>query len=101
MSEQTTQQENTLLTMLKTDLGILSATVYDERLLSYLASATESIQQEGAASILPSSPLDAQLIVDYAAWLWRKRDTMDAMPRGLRWRLNNRVLGEKARDADG
>ena len=101
MSEQTTQQENTLLTMLKTDLGILSATVYDERLLSYLASAAESIRQEGAASISPSSPLDAQLIVDYAAWLWRKRDTMDAMPRGLRWRLNNRVLGEKARGTDG
>ena len=101
MSEQTTQQENTLLTMLKTDLGILSATLYDERLLSYLASAAESIRQEGAASISPSSPLDAQLIVDYAAWLWRKRDTMDAMPRGLRWRLNNRVLGEKARGTDG
>ncbi len=101
MSEQTTQQDNTLLTMLKTDLGILSATVYDERLLSYLASAAESIRQEGAASISPSSPLDAQLIVDYAAWLWRKRDTMDAMPRGLRWRLNNRVLGEKARGTDG
>jgi len=97
MPEQTT----TLLTMLKTDLGILSATVYDERLLSYLASAAESIRQEGAASISPSSPLDAQLIVDYAAWLWRKRDTMDAMPRGLRWRLNNRVLGEKARGTDG
>ena len=90
-----------LLDMLKTDLGILSATVYDERLLSYLASAAESIRQEGAASISPSSPLDAQLIVDYAAWLWRKRDTMDAMPRGLRWRLNNRVLGEKARGTDG
>ena len=101
MSEQTTQQENTLLTMLKTDLGILSATVYDERLLSYLASAAESIRQEGAASISPSSPLDAQLIVDYAAWLWRKRDSMDAMPRGLRWRLNHRVLGEKAGGANG
>ena len=101
MSEQTTQQETTLLTMLKTDLGILSATVYDERLLSYLASAAESIRKEGAASISPSSPLDAQLIVDYAAWLWRKRDTMDAMPRGLRWRLNNRIFSEKAGGESG
>lgn len=96
MSEQTTQQDNTLLTMLKTDLGILSTTLYDERLLSYLASAAESIRQEGAASISPSSPLDAQLIVMYAAWLWRKRDSMEGMPRMLRWQLNNRVLGEKA-----
>lgn len=92
MPEQTT----TLLTMLKTDLGILSTTLYDERLLSYLASAAESIRQEGAASIAPSSPLDAQLIVMYAAWLWRKRDSMEGMPRMLRYALNNRVLGEKA-----
>jgi len=31
----------------------------------------------------------------YAAWLWRKRDTMDAMPRMLRWMLNNRVFGPR------
>ena len=97
MSEQVQTQDTTLLTMLKVDLGILSTSVYDERLLSYLTSAAEAIRQEGAASISPSAPLDAQLIVDYAAWLWRKRDSMDAMPRGLRWRLNNRVFGEKAR----
>ena len=38
-----------------------------------------------------------QLIVMYAAWLWRKRDGMDAMPMMLRRALNNRVFGEKAR----
>jgi hypothetical protein len=90
-----------LLTMLKTDLGILSTTVYDERLLSYLTSAMEAIRKEGAATISPSSPLDAQLIVMYAAWLWRKRDSMEGMPRMLRWQLNNRVLSEKAGGADG
>ena len=53
---------------------------------------------------------DAQLIVMYAAWLWRKRDgatgpvqNYDAttMPRMLRLMLNNRVFKEKAVVADG
>ena len=90
-----------LLTMLKTDLGILSATVYDERLLRYLTSAMESIRREGVATVDPESPVDGQLIVMYAAWLWRKRDSMEAMPRMLRYALNNRVLGEKAGGGHG
>lgn len=97
MSEQTTQQTTSLLTMLKTDLGILSTTLYDERLTSYLSSAMEAIRQEGVTTLSPSAPLDAQLIVMYAAWTWRKRDSMEGMPRMLRYALNNRVLGEKAR----
>ena len=93
--------ETSLLTMLKTDLGILSTERYDERLLNYLTSATEAIRQEGAVSINPLSPLDAQLIVLYAAWMWRKRDSMEGMPRMLRWQLNNRVFSEKAGDGNG
>ena len=38
---------------------------------------------------------DANLVIMYAAWLWRRRDTMEAMPRMLRWQLNNRVFSEK------
>ena len=97
----TEAQKTALLSSLKVDLGILSTTLYDERLLSYLTSAMEAIRKEGAATISPSSPLDAQLIVMYAAWLWRKRDSMEGMPRMLRWQLNNRVLSEKAGGANG
>ncbi len=97
----TEEQKAALLSSLKVDLGILSTTLYDERLLSYLSSAAESIRQEGATTISPSSPLDAQVIVMYAAWLWRKRDSMEGMPRMLRWQLNNRIFGEKARADDG
>lgn len=45
---------------------------------------------------------DAQLIVMYAAWLYRKRGSStvyqptDAMPRMLRYALNNRLMSEKA-----
>jgi hypothetical protein len=35
------------------------------------------------------------LVVMYAAWLWRKRDNMEGMPRMLRYALNNRIFQEK------
>lgn len=50
---------------------------------------------------------DAQLIVMYAAWLYRKRGSAnvyqptDAMPRMLRFALNNRLFSEKAGAANG
>lgn len=91
----------TLLESLKIDLGIMGTTVYDVRLLSYLQAAMDAIRQEGAATISPSVPLDAQLIIMYAAWTWRKRDSMEAMPRMLRWKLNNRIFAEKAGGGSG
>ena len=89
-----------LLTMLKVDLGILSTQAYDARLIQYLASAQSLIVQEGASTLNADAPLDAQLIVMYAAWLWRRRDTQDGMPRALRWALNNRIMAEKAGDGN-
>lgn len=85
-----------LLTMLKTDLGITTTTIYDSRLQGILNAAIAAIRQEGAMTLNTSATLDMQLIVMYAAWLWRKRDSMDGMPRMLRWALNNRIMQEKA-----
>lgn len=84
----------TLLQMLKIDLGI-TTTAYDSRLQQYLDSAKAEIEREGAT--LNTTVLsDAQLIVMYAAWMWRRRDTMEGMPRMLRYALNNRIFAEKA-----
>lgn len=88
----------TLLTMLKTDLGILTTTLYDERLEQYLIAAEAAIRREGAATLDPDDALDGQLIVMYAAWMFRRRDAMEGMPRMLRLALNNRVFSEKAGD---
>lgn len=85
-----------LLTMLKTDLGILTTTLYDERLTQYLQAAFTAIRQEGATTLNLDDALDAQLIVMYAAWLFRRRDAMEGMPRMVRWALNNRIMAEKA-----
>ena len=82
-----------LLQMLKIDLGI-TTTAYDSRLQQYLNSAKAEIEREGAT--LNTTVLsDAQLIVMYAAWMWRRRDTMEGMPRMLRYALNNRIFAEK------
>lgn len=82
-----------LLAMLKVDLGI-TTTAYDTRLTQYINSAKEMIGTEGIT--LDTTDLeDAQLVVMYAGWLWRKRDNGDAMPRMLRWTLNNRLFAEK------
>ena len=90
-----------MLTMLKTDLGIMTSTAYDVRLTQLLTAAEQAIIREGASTLDASEISDMELIVMYAAWLWRKRDSMDGMPRMLRYKLNNRVFGEKAGDQDG
>ena len=89
--------DSTMLTMLKTDLGISTSTAYNTRLEQLLTVAQQAIIEEGASTLDASDPLDMQLIVMYAAWLWRRRDEMTGMPRMLRLELNNRVFGEAAR----
>lgn len=88
--------EQDRLTMLKTDLGITS-TGYDTRLVQILRSSEKEIKREGVSTLDNTDLDDCQLIVMYAAWIWRKRDTGDGMPRMLRWALNNRIFAEKAR----
>lgn len=89
----TAEQKATILAALKVDLGI-KTTAYDERLGQIINASADMIATEGA-SLDYSDVQDVQLIVMYAAWLWRRRDTGDGMPRMLRYALNNRVLGEK------
>ena len=88
--------DSTMLAMLKTDLGISTSTAYNTRLEQLLTVAQSAIIEEGASTLDASDPLDLQLIVMYAAWLWRRRDSMDGMPRSLRYQLNRRIFAEKA-----
>lgn len=82
-----------MLTALKVDLGI-STDAYDGRLAQYITVAQAAITKEGV-SLDVSKFEDANLAVMYAAWLWRKRDSGEGMPRMLRWQLNNRLFSEK------
>lgn len=82
-----------MLEALKVDLGISTA-AYDNRLTQYLEAAGDAIKQEGITLDIQSYQ-DAMLQIMYAAWMWRKRDSQDGMPRMLRWLLNNRLFEEK------
>lgn len=96
-----------MLSMLKIDLGI-TATAYDARLSQYIEAAADEIKREGASTLDASSSLsDAQLVIQYAAYMWRSRDYMfngtaqtgdksTGMPRFLRYAINNRIFAEKA-----
>lgn len=83
--------------MLKVDLGIKATTAYDERLEQYIEAAKKSIAEEGITLDLEDIQ-DCQIVVMYAAWTWRKRDSGEGMPRMLRYALNNRVFREKIRN---
>lgn len=81
------------LNSLKIDLGIIT-TAYDSRLEQYLSHAEQEITREGVSLTTD----DDELVVMYAAWLWRRRDSMEGMPRMLRYALNNRIFTEKMSD---
>lgn len=87
------------LTMLKADLDLLTTTAEREDYLSQLLGvAAERIRNEGIR--LTDSVSDGQLAVMYAAWLYRKRNTGEGMPRMIRYALNNRAIQERGRVDD-
>ena len=86
-----------LLAALKIDLGIMThITAYDDRLKQYIESAQAFIKREGVT--LEDTAEDNQLVINYAAWMWRKRDTHEGMPRMIRWQLNNRIMSEHMKE---
>ena len=84
-----------ILTILKTDLEI-SGESRNEMLNNMIELAKAAITREGIK--LNDSVDDGMLIECYAAFLYRKRrEEKVAMPRALRYMLNNRLLSEKGR----
>ena len=88
----------TMLEALKVDLGITTA-AYDGRLMQYIDTAQAAIKEEGV-DLDTKTLKDASLVVMYAAWMWKKRDTGEGMPRMLRWQLNNRLFAGKVKSDD-
>ena len=84
-----------VLPLLQVDLGELYPT--DERkiyLSQVIDAAIAFIAREGIT--LENTVEDLQLVEMYAAYLVRKRNTAEAMPRMLRWALNNRLFSQKS-----
>jgi hypothetical protein len=84
-----------ILTILKMDLEI-SGTSRDEMLENMIELAKAAITREGIT--LNNTVDDGMLVECYAAFLYRKRrEEAFAMPRSLRYMLNNRLLSEKGK----
>lgn len=72
----------------------------DNYLLNLISAAKSFITREGVT--LTSSTEDGMLVEMYAAYLYRRRREENvAMPRMLRWALNNRIFSEKAGATNG
>ena len=85
-----------LLTMLKCNLQLIGNT-WDEYLTQLIEVSTREIGREGV--VLDTSQIDdVNLIVMYASYLYRKRNTDGPMPRMLRYALNNRLFAGKLED---
>ena len=88
------------LALLKANVSAIGSTLYDDLFLSLLSSAKSMIEREGITLDLDTQE-DNQLVVGYATWLFQQReDPAMPMPRWLRYNLNNKVLHQKAVNAD-
>ena len=83
-----------ILKMTQANLDLLSLTPErEDQLKSLIKAAMGMIGRECVTLSPPYSPEDANLVVMYAAYLYRKRAVDEPMPRMLRWALNNRTFG--------
>ena len=87
------------LTLLKNDLQMLTSS-NDTLLSSILDASVEYIQKEGITLVENDIGID-MVIVQYAAYLFRKRASNEtAMPRFLRYNLNNILFSQKGKRND-
>lgn len=88
------------LVLLKQDLQMLTS-ANDEFLKSLITTAESAIQREGIMLVENDMGID-MAVVQYAAYLFRKRAGNEtAMPRFLRWRLNNILFSQKGKTDGG
>lgn len=88
------------LTLLKQDLQMLTS-ANDDFLTGLIYAAESAIQREGITLVDNDMDID-MAVVQYAAYLFRKRAGNEtAMPRFLRWRLNNILFSQKGKTDGG
>lgn len=86
------------LNILKHSLQRQFTAANDEYLMHLLTAGEAAINREG---IKDDGTVDYEnCVIDYAAYLFRRRaGTETAMPRFLRWQLNNILVSQKAKKA--
>lgn len=88
------------LKLLKQDLQMLTA-ANDDFLKSLIQTAETAMQREGIELVESDMDID-MAVVQYAAYLFRKRASNEtSMPRFLRYRLNNILFSQKGKENGG
>ena len=96
-----------VLNILKADLNLAFVVQTNEALKQHLDQMVNAaigfIEREGYAFTGSGGEYsftseEAQCVVMYAAYLYRKRATDEGMPRMLRWTLNNLIFSQKMRE---
>lgn len=93
------------MTMLLAELSMRNAPdTRKAQLQTLLNVAADRIRKKGIQTLDPENDVgDAQLQVDFAAYLYRRRTMAEAvgMPRWLQLDLHDRLVAEKAKVTDG
>lgn len=85
------QIKATLLSLLKLDLGI-THNLRDAYFNNLLVSSQNEIERRPIVPLDFTNVDDQMLVVDYAAWTYRKRQENTPLSRNLQIRINNRVI---------
>lgn len=80
-----------IVSLVKERLGIKS-TVRDTYLAAIVDGILTELADEKGLVLNGANPYHLMFVVDYATWRYQNRDTMEAMPRHLQFRLHNLII---------
>ena len=84
---------DTLLNLLKLDLGI-THNLRDAFFMKLLDGTMQEIKRRGITLDLNSAD-DQMLVVDYASWMYRKRQEDVPLASNIQHRIRNRIIKER------
>lgn len=82
---------STVLALAKARLGI-STQVRDTYLTAIIDGIIKELEDEKGLVLDGANPYHLMFVVDFATWRYQNRDTMEAMPRHLQFRLHNLMI---------
>ncbi|MGO4887071.1 hypothetical protein ACJ2A9_04875 [Anaerobacillus sp. MEB173] len=83
--------------IVKERIGIRS-TVRDNYLMFIVEGVVKELEEEKGLVLSATNPYHFMFVVDYSAWRYANRDSMDGMPRHLQFRLHNLILNGGVKD---
>jgi hypothetical protein len=82
---------STAVALVKERLGI-KTDVRDIYLTTIVDGVIKELEDEKGLALDGANPYHLMFVVDYATWRYQNRDTMEAMPRHLQFRLHNLII---------